>query len=440
MSANYTIKITYFPVPKQHLVGWCLDSPKDNITATSQELSKVGIIFRGWVLAKESVNFSLVFLYSNSIEKIELNIDRADVIRKILTNDPTGYEKIKCGFQKLIPLNCSAFSVGVLIDGNFFPLAKGKIEGMFKIIHGEGNWLFLDNDTNKSVEQYTGQVLLSWDEKRAWKSYVKDVLSLSESTATPTCLLIAPSKEMVYPEYYPFQQAKKTPASQLEKLIPDKFDLIFPINELRSSEYRSYRKSDTHWSMHGARIASLLLFTSLTGIETDKVKIFDDDKYSSKNNAGDLGSKLYPSLRTKEDFLTSFHYRSLIQFDNQLPNFGRVIIFHCPTPVINSSLLLFGSSSAYSMFHYLSRLFKNVIFLHTAGNIDPDVIDILKPDFICLQTNARFIVKAPVVGQSIQEYIQSKRALVNSEQLKPILKKNAIPPELSNIVKYFESM
>ena len=55
----------------------------------------------------------------------------------------------------------SDFSIGVIESANFHPLLMGSIEGSLKVLEGKDNWLFLDNDSNQSVEQYTWKLKIS---------------------------------------------------------------------------------------------------------------------------------------------------------------------------------------------------------------------------------------------------------------------------------------
>ena len=99
----------------------------------------------------------------------------------------------------------------------------------------------------------------------------------------------------------------------------------------------------------------------------------------------------------------------MVVYDNNLPNFGRAFILDNPDALNEQTLLVFGSSSVYSMFNYLARIFRTVVFFHTAGNIDKELVDKIKPDFLLAQSNARFVVKAPSFDIKISEYVSDKK-------------------------------
>ena len=394
------------PVPTA-VYRWCLDTPKHEQSADLQQLAPPGLAFRGWVLWKKNATASLVLLCGDEVIPVPLQEARPDVIRRVLYSEDAQHPQRVCGFSLSVSLSHAQFQLGVVHDGAFQPLVKGSVNGPFQVIHGEQGWLFLDNDSNRSVEQYTGKLTLGLNEKRLWRQYFQDLLRLQSEQQVAVKLLVAPSKEMVYPQYYPHKRARKTAIDQLLALVPDSFPLCFPVSELQRYEQRSFRVCDTHWTLHGARLASMLVSTDFAPMQVLE-SFFAHDEYAAQLSAGDLGKKVYPPARHSEDVLRSFSYRQILVFDNQLPNFGRVMIMHYPHALLKQRALLFGSSSAYTMFNYLSRIFETLIFVHCAGNIDPALVAQVAPDIVIAQTNARFIVKPPRVGQSTRDYIADK--------------------------------
>jgi alginate O-acetyltransferase complex protein AlgJ len=314
-------------------------------------------------------------------------------------------------------------------------LMNGSVEGKFQILEGKEGWLFLNNDTNKSIEQYTGKLKLSRTAQTEWKEYLVSLDNFSRSSGTPVCLLVAPSKEMVYEEYYPYSFSKRAPIQKLKELIPNSLSFILPVKELRDLEQRSFRVCDTHWSLHGARLAAQLVASKLSSSNIEEINVFSNDVYQNKVVSGDLGSKLYPPQRHEEDSLTNFNYKQCVVFDNNIDNFGRIIVMHRQHAVFKKTLLVFGSSSSYTMFHYLCRLYSSVVFAHTAGNLDHKIIDVVRPDCICAQTNARFVVKAPKFNDSVVNYIERKKEKGTLEV--PFIAET-LPSECALYIDYFK--
>lgn len=439
--ASYSFNITYSATACPLVHRWCLDSPTQSTYSTDVELSTKGLNFRGWALPKAGEKISLVLISGDMVVPIEFNEARPDVVTKVLKESSSGHPSLLCGFNLNIPLKHSDFQLAVITESQVFTLVKGVINGKFNVLRGREGWLFLDNDSNQSVEQFTGKVKLTWTERRKWKSYFKSAQAISNQFNMPMCLVVAPSKEMVLRDYYPYKQSVSTPILQFLKLIPDEFNLILPIDELEASSERTFRVCDTHWTCHGARIATTLLAANLTGSSLDEIKkVFSQDLYEERQAFGDLGTKLYPPVSHSEDFLKGFNYRQLVVYDNQLPNFGRVMYMHCSDAKFNKTLLMFGSSSAYTMFNYLCRLFTNVIFFHTAGNIDETLVNSLKPDYVAMQTNARFVVKAPKVGERIHHYIADKKGQISPSERKEPIVLDGLPQAISDTIAALNSL
>ncbi|WP_018984645.1 hypothetical protein [Salinimonas chungwhensis] len=417
---------------------WHLDFPAKDMSVDLTELRRDGLLLQGWLLSEAHVDLTLVILNGKNISSLPLTQERPDVIRKVLGEEPASHPQLLCGFSKRVKLSRAAFSVGVIANGKFTELLKGSVEGKFQVLKGAENWLFLDNDSNKSVDQFTGKRRLSRTARSEWKSYFSSVVQYSSQTSLPVCMLVAPSKEMVFSEYYPHKESLKAPIYDLVRLVPASLDFVFPVKELQSLPQRSFRVCDTHWTLHGARCASQLVASKLSGKQVAHFEVFEKDRYQQKRLSGDLGSKLFPPQRHVEDSLCNFNYRKTVVYDNNIDNFGRIIVMVNTEAVLDETLLLFGSSSSYTMFHYICRLYSTVVFVHTAGNIDNSIIEQVKPDCMCLQTNARFVVKSPKFNDSVLVYIAKKRA--SGQGNKAVELADSLPFRCKQYIHYFNSL
>jgi len=435
--AEYSIFTQRVESSTSKLPRWHLDCPVYEQIVDSKELAQEGMLLQGWLLNAEKEALSLVVLNGDSVIDVPLSRPRPDVILKVLERNPEEHELLYCGFSERIKLTDSNFTLGIIRNGRFTELLVGSIEGKFKILEGSDGWLFLDNDTNKSVEQYTGKLKLSRTAKSDWKQYFLSLDNFSSSMNIPVCVLVAPSKEMVYEEFYPYSFSDRAPIQTLKKLVPDSLNFVLPIEDFKTLQQRSFRVCDTHWTLHGARLAAQLVASKLSTKSINELDIFSDDVYQNRVVSGDLGSKLYPSRRHEEDSLTNFSYKRCVVFDNNIDNFGRIIVMSNEHAIIKGSLLIFGSSSSYTMFHFLCRLYTEVVFIHSAGNIDQKIIKVVNPDCICVQTNARFVIKAPKFDDSVLSYIERKR---NESGLKPPFLANSIPEQCNPYIKHFLQM
>jgi len=435
--AGYTIIIQRVDSTISDIPRWHLDFPSNSQSVDGRELAQDGLLFQGWLLNEGKSAASLVVLNGDEVLPIPIERARPDVVSRVLKQDPENHDLLLCGFSERIKLKHSTFTLGLIQDGKFVELMNGNIEGKFQILEGKDGWLFLDNDTNKSIEQYTGKLKLSRTAQAEWKDYLVSLNNFSCSSGTPVCLLVAPSKEMVYEEHYPYRFSKKAPIQKLKELIPDSLNFILPIEELRNLDQRSFRVCDTHWTLHGARLAAQLVASKLSSRNISELDVFSNDVYQNSVVSGDLGSKLYPPQRHEEDSLVNFNYKRCVVFDNNVDNFGRIIVMYHQHAVLDKTLLVFGSSSSYTMFHYLCRLYTSVVFIHTAGNVDHKIIDAVKPDCICAQTNARFVVKAPKFNDSVVNYIRQKKdnGILETASIAKLL-----PGESAQYIEYFKQL
>ncbi|RDV26578.1 hypothetical protein DXV75_06170 [Alteromonas aestuariivivens] len=407
--ATYTIKSKNLaPASFKGVTRWCIDEPTLNQEVDDQILEEFGLTVSGWILVEDPIKIQPVVLIENSIISLKFNRERPDVLVKILGINSENYSDVICGFSTSLSIDAPYFQVGVIFGGKFIALSEFHIEGSLKVLHGRDGWLFLDNDSNQSVEQYTGKIKLSRYERSAWKNYLNHQDQLKKTLGIHFCMLIAPSKEMVYSDYYPYSRARKTALDQLIDLAPLDFDLIIPIKTLRSSPKRSYRVCDTHWSHYGAMLASLDVVSCQKSDKEKIAKLFSSDTYRTRYVTGDLGNKVYPNQKHNEEFLSSFNHQHFVVFDNQLPNFGRIRVIYYKEAIYEDVLMVLGSSSSYTMFNYLSRVYKIIVFFHCAGNIDPEFIKSVNPNYVVTQSNARFIVKSPNANEDFRSYIKEK--------------------------------
>lgn len=402
------------------LSRWCLDFPGEDLDLSIADLTQDGIWFQGWVLPKMNSQAKPYLRQGNNYHFFDLDVNRSDVLKTVLGLVDDSHPQRRCGFRQRVTIDHSEWFFGVEVDGHFVDLIFARILGVFKVLQGKDGWLFLDNDTNRSVEQFTGKLRLDLLVKRHWECYFENSLLMAERQECRFCFLIAPAKEMVFEDKYPNQRAKVTLLDDVIALVPDTYPLIYPVDELRCAALRGYRQTDTHWSPYGACVATKALGSAL-GLDIKKLDaVFANDAYRLRRLVGDLGNKLFPNHSAEEAMLANFGYHKLICYDNGLANFGRVLVINNLQAMQKGVCLIFGSSSAYSMLDYIARLFSTVVLVHTAGNIDESVVAMLKPDFLIAQTNARFMVKAPETNYHLQAVIQEKLLQLPIEKRKSI--------------------
>ena len=76
---------------------------------------------------------------------------------------------------------------------------------MVSVVVGHDGWLFLGDDTNASIRQFKGQLTIGETERLKWVAYHHDVNSLASNVGCDHIFMIAPSKESIWTDYYPYK-------------------------------------------------------------------------------------------------------------------------------------------------------------------------------------------------------------------------------------------
>lgn len=406
-------------LPAPMLQAWALDFPRDAAVRVSER----GLYLQGWALGRSDGDSITVVIrtrtqHGEQLKRIPFNIARPDVIHRVLGSVPTDHPRLRCGFNAHLDPVPREFTLGVDLQGQTHWLCEVSLDGTpvarpqpaaLQVIRGGEGWLYLDNDTNHSVDQYTGRLLLDAGGLARWVAYLDGCAALAAGARARHVVMIAASKEQVLPEHYPHPKGPLTVHEQVFGLARPEHRAFDTAALLRSRADREqcFIKTDTHWTDRGAMYAALELVAQL-GVDAEVARrTWSDDVYYTMPFAGDLGTKLAPPVSAPTEFLQAPLASTQAVFDNRLPNIGRVLIFDDPAAPL-SSLLMFGASSAYPMLKYLKRLFKRIVFVHSAGNVDPEVVRHEAPDYLVLQTTARFMIEPPNTVFRLEDAVRQK--------------------------------
>lgn len=424
--------------------AWSLDYPSPERDSC---FVAAGRVVQGWVLfdddffagveeREEVIGSARVVASWEPVYELShpLEVARPDVIERVLQEAPAQHAQRCCGFRFSIPHRVRHFKLWLVIEDRRWLLQDVAIAeedaapppSVLKVLEGRDGWLFLDNDTNGSVDQYAGRLLLTAEGVAAWQHYLQEVEQQANAQQAHHAVLIAPSKESVMgPRYHPVAEGSTGPILQLLQL-PEANRFVYPVPALTALGDDAFIRTDTHWAPLGALAATKELALAL-GMSADAVEAqFAADRYHTRSLGGDLGNKLEPKQRCQVKSLRSFNYNRCRHFDNGLPNFGRLLVLVNEAALNSATCLIFGSSSSYSTFNYLCRLFKHVIFVHSAGSLDPELISAVNPGYLVIQTNARFVVQVPKVEQSLRHLIDEKRARLGEEDAALVKKRQVL--------------
>ncbi len=402
--------------------SWSIDSPGGG---QSPKVNERGLYVQGWVLTTLGKPAEHIVIVMGEDEqtpvlKVPFGGERPDVIERRFGVTSEGHPQIKCGFWSYLPADTIWFRVGAVIDQRPEWLCEVRIQSspvesnaqpLVGVLSGSDGWLFLDNDTNRSVDQHTGKALLDADKIEGWLKYFKDTRALaSRIGARRHAVLVAPSKEQVLPERYPYARGRKNILEQVLS-CSESIDHIVDAGRLllsRPDKESCLIKTDTHWTDHGARVVVMALLAELGFSTAEAEVVFADDRYHTMRHHGDLGIKCKPPVSAPTEFLLAPPVDSDAVFDNQLPNMGRVLVYACPDAPWSETFLMFGASSSHVMLKYLKRLFRRVVLVHSAANVDPAVVEHEKPDVLVFQTTARFMIEVPHTAYNLNHTVASK--------------------------------
>lgn len=280
---------------------------------------------------------------------------------------------------------CKAISMSEAIN-------VSKVNPMpVKALIGEDGWLFLDNDANRSVDQYMGRFPLPASAERAWKIYFDKLAKLREDLGFRFVQLFAPSKEIVYEDYYPHrhQRAAARPVDTVIALAGE-IPVCFPWEALRPKEgqFDAYDRGDTHWNLLGAAIGGVEAVKALGLAAHDPYSY----KYYRKVRAGDLDSKI-EGHPIGEQVFAKWNNVVEISFDSEFTNRGRIIVLNNPDAA-HGTLMIFGDSFGNRLQLMLRDVFRRIVYVH-GHSVDAKFIAIVKPDYIISEMVDRFVVNPP---------------------------------------------
>ena len=395
---------------KPFIRRWALDSPKGDIDlSSSNALARL----RGWVLFEPGEQVKVMIRAQSGEFSYELTESRPDIVREFLHQDPESHPCLMCGFTAEFDFTKERVDLGFCVNGDTYWVCSIHIVEKPKVEEGEEGWLFLHNDNNSSVDQYTGQRLLNAGELNAWDNYFDNIRGLSKELGFSWAFLLVPAKEFIFPNYYPFKRAMRTPVDQFLEKFENTAPIVWPQQALTDDRELTYWKGDTHWTDYGAAVGARAVLSSF-GFKC--FERWDAVRYVIKPRLGDLGSKLNPPKMysvTTADFSAMPIWQI---FDNQVHNHGRIRVFECPDPESQSICVLFGDSFSVALIPWLIPFFRRFVFVHTAASVDSSILQAEKPTHVIFQTNSRFIISPAKPNFSVEDLLESKLKLIGEKE------------------------
>lgn len=381
----------------------------------------------GWAEVRNDDAASVAVKYKGKVSYFPFNIERPDVIRVLVSKFDCKKQDLssKCGVQVSAELGDGA-KVGLCLNGDITWTHDVSLMPVPELVEGKDNWLFLANDQNRSIDQFTGKLLLDDQKKLAWESYASDFFQFSKQFNT--LYVIANSKERVLPDLYPYPQGQEILSHQVERILSNSLvNIVNPLAE-NYKNTKAYYRTDTHWSDLGAFNAFKLCMKTL-GYSENYNEYFN---FLEREVIGDLGSKLNPPVSSFKMVHAFNGGKKSVRcvFDNKIQKTGSLKVYLNEDAAYQKSVVMFGGSSltAGGFSRYFTYFFSRVVVINLPGSIVKEIVDYENPDHVIVQTNERYLTNS---GKFYQ-------AAVDSSLLKIF---NVMSfDELSEYIKYFDSL
>lgn len=196
--------------------------------------------------------------------------------------------------------------------------------------------------------------------------------------------------------------------------------VVYPADALSGLPEKSFYANDTHWTHRGAMLATMAVCGRLGIDRRTLAQLFEQDAYVERDHVGDLGVKLDPPRPARAEMLCSYDFARQVVYDNGVLNSGHVMAVENERSLLASSCLIFGASSTHAMLNYLTRVFRQLVFVHSAGNVDMTLVRAIGPDYLIAQTSERYLITPPQQAYDLAKIIRSKLAGVDeAEQGRP---------------------
>ncbi|WP_133251287.1 hypothetical protein [Pokkaliibacter plantistimulans] len=335
-----------------------------------------------------------------------------DVLRRDVTNffkkKGINFINEKHGFQEFInPEWMEIYAKKG--SGEIVKCATMYIEEIKTIDVGVGDWLYLDA-ANRSRDQAAGKLDLSLAAK-VWNLYFRDMQSYLDSKNISWCFVIAPGKELVLPEYAPYPVVENNSFRGFFNKFDLKNKIICPIDELKLYGIFSYWHGESHWNDIGAAIACKKVLDYLN-VENDLNPL---EGISIAGPAqGDLGKKL-SFYKSRPSLVIKQKYKFNKNFDNEIGNTGRLIIYTSNEIFAKGVLLVVGDSFSHWMLKFLAPFFEKTIFFHGVARADKEFIASTGATHVIFQNNSRFLHSYPENEQYLEKFLKEKATLLGRE-------------------------
>lgn len=292
---------------------------------------------------------------------------------------------------------------------------------------GKNGWLFLCNDSNDAIGQYTGDIRFNHDQLDKYVNQYSTFQQLCNEKGIYYLLTIAPGKEYIYPEYLP-----DSVRALNDLTISDEFiENVTPVlnnkivnfkNTLLGSKHLGplCYKSDSHWNYLGAKLAAEEIICSLRS-QFPQLPTFEEMGFKlilNEESFGDLSNKnrldysnghYVDATCTNRDTTkqvcaigVDYEKTAIELTEHSYVNLSKTR----PTRLFKKSnhtnlprAIILRDSYADWLLPFLSECFFESLFIW-GRSVPPSVIETFKPDLIIEEVVDRFLIRSHLSHQT----------------------------------------
>lgn len=377
------------------ILGWNLENPTAGPETAGNKTD--GVRFRGWFLAEGGPGRIIVSQGGVRLAEHAADLPRPDVANARVADPAMRAGKERCGFDLTVPLRPGPYRLearGIGRPGAESPVMIFDILdrncGPYALIGANGH-LFLGGDSNDSIGQFIEDRVLSESSAASWAANFGAMKQWESEFGLRIAFLVAPAKEEIFPEFYPFPRARRTVLDDFRRRFTDS-GAIVPLHALRSQRHFAYCETDTHWTDCGATRAARAVLESWA-MDEGIIRTLPSE-FRLHQRQGDLGVKLEPR-RASYELVFAYNLDKFLVFDNGVANQGCLRLWRNPHAPLPGGCVIFGDSFGTNFAQSLTTVFREVAYVYRPAAFDPLLVGLLRPSYVILQITQRFLHGSP---------------------------------------------
>lgn len=302
------------------------------------------------------------------------------------------------------------FRDALILANNRWRLALFGESPVAGAIVGRDGWLYYNLEG--ALEDYLNVAPLSEDDLAEMVRVQTARRDWLAARGIDYCIVFAPNKERVYPEFLPSGLHPLGARTRLEQIVPrlrqagiTVLDLQEPLTAAKAS-HRTYMRTDTHWNRFGGFIGAAALVAALRPRHPNlpPLSVADYAVVEEDRPGGDLAEMLLMADVWRERDIVAQKRGPWLAHEAapgayadpaDHPDRGRVAME--TTQAQWPRAVFFHDSFARGMQPYLAEVFSRSVFLWSHAFV-PEIIEAEHPDVVVLEVVERYVYALLVEG------------------------------------------